>query len=242
VTWNSLPDELKERTALLVDWREKDNYSAFPHYVLPYACHGIGDVRQWAIDKFMPKLVMLDDDLRFFQRRSDDLTKFESTSATALVELFESIERSLDSYALVGVSSREGANRNIEEWLYNTRLLRILAYRSDVLRKEGIRFDRVPVMEDFDVALQLLRKGYPNVCANWIVHNQGSSNEDGGCSTYRSMEVQAEAARKLVELHPDFVTLVTKTTKVAWNGQERTDVRISWKAAYCADRSFSVLD
>lgn len=210
-------------------------YPAYPRYVLPYTCRGIGDVRQWAVDKFTPKIVMLDDDLRFFRRREDEPTKFKETSSEELVDLFEIIENTLEDYALVGVSSREGANYCTDDWIYNSRLLRILAYRSDILIKENIRFDRVPVMEDFDVALQLLRKGYANVCANWIVHNQGSSNADGGCSAYRSMEVQDEAAQKLAELHPEYVTLVKKQTKVAWNGQERTDVRISWKSAYAAD-------
>jgi len=46
------------------------------------------------------------------------------------------------------------------------------------------------------------------------------------------MEAQDRAARALKERFPDFVTLVKKKTKTAWEGQERTDVIIQWKKAY----------
>jgi hypothetical protein len=101
-----------------------------------------------------------------------------------------------------------------------------------VLKKEGVRFDRLPVMEDFDVALQLLRKGYPSLTLNNWVQDQSTSNAPGGCSTYRSLEVQAKGAKGLARLHPNVVKLVEKTTKGAWGGGTRTDVQVAWKKAY----------
>jgi hypothetical protein len=146
--------------------------------------------------------------------------------------MFDTIEDALDTHPHVGVATREGANIDTSLWKFNTRLLRILAYDAAVLRQLGIRFDRLEVMEDFDVALQLLRAGQSNACINWITHNQKSSNAPGGCSTYRTMEVQARAAHGLKALHPNFVKVVEKETKTAWNGQVRTDVIIYWKKAY----------
>lgn len=198
--------------------------------------HGIGPTRQWIIDQVKSdKVVMLDDDLVFATRREDDPTKFRPSSAQDITNLFRHIEACLDSYAHVGVSTREGGNRDVSSFITNTRLLRILAYRTDVLRAEQIRFDRLQLMEDFDVTLALLRRGYANIKINWIVHNQRSSNAPGGCSTYRTLEAQALAAKGLQEFHPDFVSVVTKKTKTAWNGQERQDVIIQWKRAFGAD-------
>lgn len=232
VTWNSLPESVRERACLLVDWREKDLYKDYPHIVLPRDCRGIGAVRQWVITRDRDKVVMLDDDLVFFRRRLDEPTKFEQATSEDVVALFDVVEQSLDDWAMVGVRGREGANVDTEPYLYNVRLLRFLAYRTDILREENIRFDRLPVMEDFDVELSLLERGHPVLCVNWMVHNQGSSNAPGGCSEYRTMKKQEEAAWRLRELHPGVVEVVTKQTKTAWNGQERTDVRIRWKDAY----------
>ena len=191
-------------------------------HILNYTCSRITD----------GKVVMLDDDLSFFNRRADDATKLEKATASSVFNLFANIEYALETHAHVGVSAREGANRCTDEHLYNTRMLRVLAYDARVLKLEKIRYDRLPVMEDFDVTLQLLRKGYSNVVLNYWAQDQGTSNAPGGCSTYRTMDVQASGAHGLRDLHPDFVTVVQKETKEAWGGGTRTDVRIAWKKAY----------
>lgn len=185
---------------------------------------------------------MLDDDLVFATRRDDEPTKFVESKAEDITRLFTDIEHYLDRFAHVGVSTREGGNRDTGITAVNTRLLRILAYRADVLRTHDVRFDRVELMEDFDVTLQLLERGYPNLKVNWIVHNQRSSNAPGGCSTYRTIEKQGEAAHRLAALHPDFVSVVTKQTKTAWNGKERQDVIVQWKRAFDSSGKVAVLD
>jgi hypothetical protein len=65
--------------------------------------------------------------------------------------------------------------------------------------------------------------------------NQRDSGATGGCSTYRTAEMQAEAARRLAELHPNFVKVVTKKSKdtsTSWkNMKERVDVIVYWRKA-----------
>lgn len=201
---------------------------------------GIGKTRQYIIENHDyknsgPQICMLDDDLKFFTRRAEDISKFEPASEEAIIDMFNTIATQLLDYALVSVMTREGGNR-AEKDAVNTRCLRVLAYDGSILQREGIKFDRLPVMEDFDVALQLLRKGYQNINLFTWVQDQGGSNTEGGCSTYRSMEVQAEGANGLKALHPKFVTVKEKETKVAWGGQKRTDVMVYWKKALNADR------
>ena len=234
VTWRNLPPEVREQyeVTLLVDASEAKAHGDIPVTVLPDGLRGIGAVRQWMIDNSPDKVLMLDDDLRFYKRRSDDRKLLEKSTAEDVGETFAAIAAALDDFPLVGIASREGANRNVETYLYNTRILRLLAYRADELRERGIRFDRVPVMEDFDVALQLLRSGRKNAVLNSWAHNQEGSGLKGGCSTYRTREVQAEAAHRLAQLHPGLVRVTTKVTKGAWGGGERTDVVINWKKAY----------
>lgn len=247
-TYASLPKELQQQVRFVIPWEDK---ILTGNNVLrtPPGLSGIAATRQWIIDRSnfgrpgLPvKVCMLDDDLVFATRREDDPTKFRNSTATEILQLFKDIDSYLDNFAHVGVATREGGNRDTNATASNTRLLRILAYRADVLRDNDVRFDRVELMEDFDVTLQLLRKGYPNLKLNWIVHNQRSSNAPGGCSTYRTLETQREAAIKLATLHPEFVTTVVKQTKTAWNGNERTDVRIGWKAAFDSARTVALLD
>ena len=237
ITYRNLPESIRNQVLFVTPDDASCMPNGAPWIPQPSSVKGIGQTRQYILDYALDcaedrNVVMLDDDLVFAARRLDDPTKFEPAHDRHVETLFREIEVWLNrGYAHVGVSPREGGNRVTEQILYNTRLLRILAYRADILRDEKVWFDRIHLMEDFDVTLQLLRKGYTNVCINWIVHNQPSSNAPGGCSTYRTMEEQARAANTLKVLHPEFVQLVRKQTKTAWNGQERTDVRIQWKQA-----------
>src|ERR1035441_9939519 len=133
---------------------------------------------------------MLDDDLRFFRRRTDDPTKFLPVTNGQLELCMGDLERLMQKYAHGGLLAREGGNRITERTKENTRLLRALAYNVDVLRKHKIKFDR-GAMEDFDVALQLLRLGYKSVALCSYVQRQTRSNAPGGCSTYRTPAYQA---------------------------------------------------
>jgi hypothetical protein len=232
VTWRNLPPSIRQRASLVVDSTEAKAHGDIPVTVLPEGLRGIGAVRQWMIDNSPTKVVMLDDDLRFYKRREDKPELLEKATEGEIEAMFEGIASTLELHPLVGVASREGANRCVDRVVYNTRILRLLAYRADILRAQNIRFDRVPVMEDFDVALQLLRSGHKNIVLNTWAHNQEGSGLKGGCSTYRTREVQAQAAERLAELHPGHVSVVTKVTKGAWGGGERKDVRINWKKAY----------
>ena len=111
-------------------------------------------------------------------------------------------------------------------------MMRVLGYNKKYLEREQITFGRIPVMEDFDITLQLLRRGYPNMILNHWVHNQGGSDTTGGCSTFRTPELQEKAANMLKEFHPNFVKVVEKETKTSWGGKKRTDVTVYWKKAY----------
>ena len=237
-TYDNLPVRLIKEAVVFVPKAEVSAYAArFGNMAVQgLTVDGIGPTRQAILDychrRRIERVCMLDDDLRFFERREDDPTKFVKANAASVTRMFRRVDELLDKYAHVGIAAREGANRCTDDLMVNNRMLRVLAYRVDMLRNLKIRYDRLPVMEDFDVTLQLLRKGLPNAVLNSWAQDQTTSNAPGGCSLYRSQEVQAQGALGLKKLHGDFVTVVTKTTKGAWGGGDRTDVRIAWKKAY----------
>jgi hypothetical protein len=233
-TINALPDKILEKTTLVVPEKEAHHYDKFGVNVVcpPRSVKGIGPTRQWIVSGVFDKILMLDDDLHFITRRHDDPTKFKEATPSEIIRAFKEAENMLDKYAHIGFCAREGGNRNTEKYTENTRLLRALGYNTKILREHKVRFNRVPVMEDFDVALQLLRLGFRSLLINWFGQGQWNSNAPGGCSTYRTPELQAEGANKLKELHPEFVRVVEKETKTAWGWGKRTDVTVYWKKAY----------
>lgn len=237
-TFRHLPKSLQAKTTLVVQDREKHLYDDYPIMVLPRSIETISPARQHIMKRAryggqnIEKLVMLDDDLRFDARRMDDNGKFVVATDKQVEQLFKKIEKSLDKYAHVGVLSREGGNRIVKPTVECTRMMRVLAYNVQIFHQEKIKFDRLPLQEDFDVTLQLLRRGFPNLVLCEWVNGQGTSGARGGCSHFRTIDLHNENAKRLAELHHPFVKLVNKQTKGAWGGQPRLDVMVQWKKAY----------
>lgn len=234
VTFYNLPPSIRETTRLVIQAREREKYNGIPSFnklVLPENIRGIGPTRQFLIDNYNTVL-MLDDDLDFATRREDIPERFRASTHEDIHNMINTLfEMLAEGYHLVGVSGREGANRDTRQFKDVSRQLRIHAVDAAFFRHKGIRFDRIPYMEDFDATLQLLELGYPNRVLNGWVHNQhAGSNASGGCSEERTLEAHNEAALKLKRLHPRFVSLVDKESG-NWGGA-RVDVHIQWKKAY----------
>jgi len=191
-----------------------------------------------------PHILMLDDDLSSWSWRDEaegldgepSVRYRKATEAQRAAGLAE-VVKLLRRYGHGSIGHRLFAN-NRAALDFNTRQLRALAYDRDLLKREGIKF-RVPVMEDFDVQLQLLKRGHECFQLNRLVQEQRGSNEEGGCSTYRTDDVQRKAAEQLAKLHPDCVTVVTKQQKgngTMWG--TRTDVKVNWRRAILAGMEY----
>jgi hypothetical protein len=240
VTLAGLPASIRNQTFIFVEPQDARPYLSSQHrlFVLEKDNQGIGYARQSIVEfaRFIgeTKLLMMDDDLTFSIRRTDDQTKFRTPTDQQMEMMFHELEVKLDHYAHVGVAPREGANRRIEDWIYNVRAMRMAGVRVDLMGKYGFRYDAPDTdgMEDFTMQLSFLLKGEAHATLNWMVQNQMGSNSSGGMSTYRTLEKHARTAYALKNKFPDYVQVVRKQTKTAWGGQERTDVIVSWKKAY----------
>jgi hypothetical protein len=238
VTWNNLPPVIANQTQLVVQSGDYNkNHPAYNRYgaklyILPPHITNIGQTRQWLITHHGSHILMLDDDLDFAVRRTDDPTKFRPATSTDVIQMINVIQSCLEEgVPLVGVSSREGGNYDTSQFKTATRQLRVHGVNTTFFREKNIRYDRIPFMEDFDATLQVLEAGYTNRVLNGWVHNQrGGSNAKGGCSTTRTLEAHNEAAIELKKLHPKFIRLVDKDSG-NWGGS-RIDVHVSWKKAY----------
>ena len=238
ITLKFFPDGLKEKTILAVDHDERDLYGQYSNvWVMPEDLpSGISPKRKYICENSDdPKIIMLDDDIRFYVRKAYNDWHLRYLEPHELPAMFGVLDQWLGEYAHCGVSAREGNNRIEHLAVENTRYMRLLAYNLDML--DGVELGRTRIMEDFDVNLQLLRQGKKSKVSYYYAQGQGTSNADGGCSEWRNLGVQAEGAELLGSLHPDFVRVVEKKTKEAWGGGTRKDVIVQWKKAYASSQS-----
>ncbi len=238
ITLRSFSEELRKRTTLVVQEREAHKYR--PHLdtglsvvALPPEIQTLSPTRQWILENAeTDKFVMMDDDLTFSHRLEDTGVRLHKSTQQHIKRMFDRIEAQLDNYLHVGISAREGNNHVAANSKEIGRMMRILAYRKTDVIKSGARLDRILTKQDFDMTLQLLRLGHPNLVLYNFAHNQPGSNNAGGCSAYRTPDIMSKCSHELAALHPEFVKVVEKETKTSWGGGTRTDVRISWKKAY----------
>jgi hypothetical protein len=220
------------------------NHSRQEVSVLECPEKGIAKTRQWigllCQKKKIDKFAMFDDDLNFAVRKGPDSNALRPQEHKDVVEMLKWVEDALTDYAHVGISPRDAAKTETVQTgtkpltLLNKRTLRTLCYRTkDFL---SVKHGRVAVMEDFDVNLQLIRKGLWNIQTYWWTNDQRQTGSPGGCASYRSLEVQDASARKLAEMHAPFVTLRQKENKAnvvksAEAFKKRTEVTIYWEKA-----------
>lgn len=212
------------------------------HYEI-LACpeQGIAKTRLWigqlAAKRKESTFLMVDDDLSFFVRKAHDDYHLQLANGVDITYMLAWTELQFKDpkVAHVSVSVRQGNNTGpmgseLNAVVRNTRTLRYLAYRTETFL--SMKHGRVPVMEDFDVNLQLLRAGFDNVASYWYVQDQHGTGAAGGCSSYRSLAVHNAAAEQLAELHKPFVKVRLKENKTGpIELRSRKEVTIYWKKA-----------
>lgn len=244
-----LPAEWQERAIYVVPEGQGEAYRTLLAGLCPAArveetpghIAGISPTRHWiavhAAEQGVSRIVMMDDDIDFLIRKSPEDWRLTAQTLDDTDHMLRTIEQLLSEHAMVGISSREGNNRagvgaplDDNMVALNTRIMRLWGLRvEDWLAMEH---GRVEVMEDFDVTLQLLRSGRTNANLFYYANGQRQTNMAGGCSTYRSHDVQDRSARRLAELHAPHVRLRQKQNKTDREGLgTRTEVTIMWKNA-----------
>ena len=219
---------------IVVDKKEVKQYEKRWPNVTPVTVKGISAVRAWILQNSKTRYaMMLDDDLTFFWR--DKGLKLHEMTKANFRSMLKEVRKTLNHKAHVGISHRMMNQAHEKDYEDCTRMMNAYAYDTAVIKRliqfKDIALNRVKVMEDFDLTLQLLRNGFPNRVFYKYAWNQPGSNAPGGCSGYRTPEVQAKAAHTLKRLHPDFVTVVERDSKWGEGMAVRTDVRVSWAKA-----------
>jgi hypothetical protein len=245
-TWNNISrvPELKAITFLVCPPEEAEAHRAAGRNVIERPVNGIANVRRWIVELAQSEgtetVIMLDDDLAFFYRRSPDAYNLRQATDDDLVKIFRRLDEIVtrDGYVHAGLSPRQMNNAHFPATEREVmRMNAVHCVNARRLKELGVNYrddPRIAVMEEYEMTLRLFKMGYPNrviVQAAW--DQCGVSGAPGGCALFRTSAVQTEGAHLLAELHPDVVTVVIKTPKNAGEGMaNRTDVRIQWKKAF----------
>lgn len=249
VTLRSLKSTgLAANTVLVVPDRERVNYLNVGHAVVltPGDVTGIAATRHWILTDLARSrgeryVCMLDDDMDFCWRpdmSSPELVTIKDHAR--LKAMLDTLEGWLQGgFVHVGLSARQGNNHEHQPYKDATRMMNAYAYDCERLGKlmdAGlVTMGRTPVMEDFDLTLQLIKLGLPNRVSYEYCWNQRGSGAEGGCSTYRTSEMQAAAAHRLSELHPGVVRVTEKNSPSQRGAMaQRVDVTVQWAKAYAS--------
>lgn len=236
-TFKYIPFDWLQRTTVVVQERDKDRLVALPcrKLVLPDSVRDIGATRQWVIDNATDdKIMQLDDDLTISVLREPGKYYLRDADHKDMRAIFARVSRLLDRYPHVGAAARNEAHLCFDKDIKTCgRAIRFHGFNVPKMRDLRINIDRVPTIEDYDFILQILKKGVENAIDCQVFVGDKGSNLPGGCSEIRAASEDGKWARLLQKHHPQFVTLVEKTTKMPggklWT---RTDVRVAWKKAY----------
>ena len=240
---------LRYKCFLAVPLNECSDYQVLSEFgCLPLDCTGINNVRQWIIEHCNDdKVLMIDDDLSFFRRTSIEDFELHQATGEQILEIMQWIDNKLDDYAHVSISARTQNFQTTSRILRHNSLelevvrpWRIYGFRKDIILGEQLDFHaglKINTMDDFHMTLQLLELGYPNLVWFQYAHEQRGSNNAGGASTYRDLELLKTCAENLKAKHPPgIVETVLRETISSWGASKeepvyRTDVRVQWMKA-----------
>lgn len=240
-TLRELPAIMKPTTILMCPESEAEQLEQYGVKIraIPDDMIGIHWARQTAVEDCPTRhCFMLDDDLGFNRRRPDDPKKMKVTKVQDRAQMWQWVcnEAKRLKWGMIGIGSKQNNNSkpNIQ---YNSRITNAYCVDCELLQAMGIEFSAFELMEDFHVTLALLTNGIPNIVNNQFGWQQGTNNDPGGCSLYRTAELQEKSARRLAARYPDYVKLLYKESSLWKDMEKRVDVHVQWNKAYEDNRS-----
>ncbi len=248
-TLASIPEVLRPRTYLVVPDAEAIGYFAehgdqcnilpVPLFITNYSqkfqwiVNGMSQDNQhdyWQVNTTYEqgsKHVILDDDLVFSKK--NERGSIVTVRDPALLEpLWAKMEVLLDTYPSVGVHPRAQGNHQPPGWVENGRIICIQGFNRRLVGPVSV--DQFPILADVRLNLTLLGRGDKNALITDFFQDHGPCQAPGGCSIYRTSEMQERAIDSLVERWPAHVRKVVRKPKVAkWLGETRVEYVAQWK-------------
>lgn len=190
ITWNGLPDFLKDITVLVVQPKEQHLHNEKPIVVLPENNIGISNTRKWIMEKAHKETYgVFDDDLEFVKRlpKGNKPSKIKM-SDDDWKDAISKIESWLDSdYSFAGFRRQDLPPREGYEWSDNTETLQAIFYNGNKCPKPNdIEWKPKLYAEDKLLHLQLILLGHKNRVWNKYGY-LSKQHVEGGCQSDTSI-------------------------------------------------------
>lgn len=232
-TWASIPPSWLTRTYIVTNIDEAPEYAG--HYGVERILYAPSFVTnysqkfQWILDGSgfqTKKAVILDDDLVFSRKINGKL--ITERDPEQLAPMFAQMEALLDEYPLVSVHPRAMGHAAPAGHVENGRIICVQGINRDLIGP--VRVDDFPILADVRLNLTLLGRGDKNAIITDYFQDHGPCQAPGGCSIYRTPEMQETCIDDLVRRWPNHVRKVIRKPKVAkWLGDERVEYVAQWK-------------
>ena len=232
ITYDGLPDFVKDITYLVVQPHEKDLHGDKKVIVLPKSVKGIHNTRKWIYNQAMGSIWgMYDDDLIFLNRDPYNTGKISGTGHKMNTVDWQIMLET--TYAFLNNDKAFAGHRlsflHPSDNYYRENGAVHCAYYFNGYKCPYLNWP-LPLAEDLYMVISLLEKGYSNV----VWHRYAVDNKEyseGGCNTkgLRTINKINKAHKKLAKLYPEFVKIVGKKKNKMG---EMDKLRISWRRAY----------
>lgn len=242
LTIRQFPIAWKKFTHIVVP---KDQASSYEHYGWPVLAlpktvpSFLPPQRQWIMENAACDYVFLmDDDLTFDYRyeglclkRSDDV---------AMGKMIKDVLELMETYSLVGISCRSVNTLEHGSVKKNKGNMNrcYCVNRSHFLSEKCTfaPFDSF-LIEDLYVTLTMMKAGHPTCILYTYAQEHKVSNDKGGCSLYRTLELEEKSAKYIVKAFPDITRLRVKKNKAGNFGKPilngmvmKVSVTVDWKS------------
>ena len=235
ITWNNLSQKWKDKTVLVIDSSEENMYNE-PTITIPKEVKGIASTREWIVKQAKEeKICMFDDDLDLVYTRTSEETGATNRKLNddELDEMFDLMDRWLDDHVFCGLDATWSHPQFKIDYKFCGRVCSNVFYNTKTLPVNDINWTDIEISEDYNVALQLLTKGFSNKVSTRYRVNPVGNFSSGGCSSYRTIDLHNRSFVELQKKFPQFVELREKTQNSGlWKGKERLAGTIQWKKAY----------
>lgn len=226
-TLNVLPTSMLYRVILVV---RKDEAAAYEEahpdtarLVLPSHIEGIHMTRQWILDRCwqngLSVCIMYDDDITSFGHKPDtDSWKIVPASKTRIASMDRQFIRWVENgaVAMCGSSDRLAAGRGRKEYQDNTRIAQVMYLNATLASERSWRYDRVVVMGDMDMCMQIVADGMTVRKSLKYTHNLKPEGYRGGCALYRKDKHRRDAYRILRSHFGDCIVVNGLRHRIRW--------------------------
>lgn len=187
---------------------EIDSYGSIPYEQCAIDYNYLSELRQtiikYAIDNTYSHLILIDDDVSFAFK---DINRYSLCPMANNVSMIDLMFKDLvhycgaQVYPITHPHIRFGSHENLDTFLLNRKAIRCVCYSVPVL--SYLELDTDPVlfdiknMSDYYIQLKVLEKGYKSLCLNSYTVDDNGTGTVGGCSEYRTPELQTTSAEIL---------------------------------------------